>query len=75
MMALLMWVERQLYRVFAKNRTVCSRPNFGRYTKANKVIAAAAAFRRPSPPSEQRQLGGMRTGLFQVIKARGRRST
>jgi hypothetical protein len=30
------------------------------------MITAAAAFRRPSPPSERRQLGGERTGRFRL---------
>jgi hypothetical protein len=42
-------------------RTVRSRPNFGHYTETNTMITAAAAFRRPSPPSERRQLGGKLT--------------
>ena len=41
--------------------TVRSRPNFGHCTETNTVIAAAAAFRRPSPLSEWRQLGGKQT--------------
>jgi len=32
--------------VFQQNR-----PNFGHYTETNTMVAAAAAFRRPSPPS------------------------
>ncbi len=49
--------------------SVRSRPNFGHCTETNTVIAAAAAFRRPSPLSERLQLGGKRIGSFQEIEA------
>ena len=45
----------------AAKQTDRLRPNFGHCTETNTVNAAAAAFRRPSPLSERRQLGGKPT--------------
>ena len=47
-----------------RKQTASSRPNFGQYTEANTVVAAAAAFRRPPSPSERRQLGRELTVRF-----------
>ncbi len=51
-----------------RKQTVRSRPNSGHYDETNKVLSAAAAFRRPLPPSERRQLGGKLTVRFKDIE-------
>jgi hypothetical protein len=51
-------------------QTVRNRPNFGHCTETKTVIAAAAAFRRPSPLSERLKLGGKLTDSFQATKVK-----
>jgi len=46
----------------AAKQTDRLRPNSGHHYETGAIISAAAAFRRPSPPSERRQLGGVQTG-------------